>query len=279
MRNCLTGGVLYDRPVRELLADAVAQLEHPSRPGDYVDWFALHYPDVKDNTVRMHITAFTANDRNRRHHANARRRQALLFKRSDDRLEPYDETRHGSFDEFGEPRESSQLSTRPDFKSKPAPDATEDEAAMEFLLENYLEDFLASNWRLIDWGRPLEIYDGGVGHQFSTPVGRLDFLCRDLSTGTLVAVELKRGRPTDQVVGQLARYMGWLRNHLAAPGQSVEGIIVAHDIDPKLQYAATAVPGTTVMAYEISFRLIDNTLAPSARHDTQPPWPPPTTSA
>jgi hypothetical protein len=57
LRNCLTGGALYDRPVRELLADAVAQLKHPSRPGDYVDWLARHYPPVKNNTVRMHITA------------------------------------------------------------------------------------------------------------------------------------------------------------------------------------------------------------------------------
>jgi Endonuclease NucS C-terminal domain len=279
MYRCLTDGVLYDRPVRELLADAVAQLEHPSRPGDYVDWFARHYPAVKDNTVRMHITAYTANDRNRQNHANARRRPALLFKRSDDRLEPYDEARHGTFDEFGEPRESSQPAAQPEFGSDPAADAPAGEAAMEFLLENYLEDFLASNWPRIDWGRPLEIYDGGTGHQFSTPVGRLDFLCRDVSTGALVAVELKRGRPTDQVVGQLARYMGWLRQHFAAPGQSVEGIIVAHDIDPKLQYAATAVPGTTVMAYEITFRLIDNTLALPARPTPQPPWPPPSASA
>jgi len=226
----------------------------------------------------MHITAYTANDRNRRHHANARSRPALLFKRSDDRLEPYDEARHGTFDEFGEPRDSSSLAAKPEPGTERAADVPTGEAVMEFLLENYLEDFLNSNWPLIDWGRPLEIYDNGAGHQFSTPVGRLDFLCRDRSTGALVAVELKRGRPTDRVIGQLARYMGWLRQHLAAPGQSVEGIIVAHDIDPKLQYAATAVPGTTVMAYEVAFRLIDNTLAPPANPSSPPPWPPPTTS-
>ena len=32
--NCLTEDVLYDRPVRELLEDAVAELQHPSRPSD-----------------------------------------------------------------------------------------------------------------------------------------------------------------------------------------------------------------------------------------------------
>jgi hypothetical protein len=267
--------VLYDRPVRELLADAVAQLDQPSRPSDYVEWFARHYPAVKENTVRMHLTAYTANDRNRRHHANARRRAALLFKRADDRLEPYDTSRHGAFDEFGDPRDSTVLGADAEL-AVPSADEPTSEAAMEFLLESYLEEFLVANWRLIDWGRPLEILDHGAGHQYSTPVGRLDFLCRDLANGALVAIELKRGRPTDQVVGQLARYMGWLRQHLAKPGQTVDGIIVAHDIDPKLQYAAAAVPGATVMAYEIAFRLIDISLQPAAAPTSRPaPWPPP----
>jgi hypothetical protein len=101
----LNEAVLYDRPVRELLADAVAALDQPSRSSDFVEWFARHYPAVKDNTVRMHLMAYTANDRNRRHHASARRRPALLFKRPDDRLKPYDPSVHGAFDDFGEPRD------------------------------------------------------------------------------------------------------------------------------------------------------------------------------
>jgi hypothetical protein len=207
---------------------------------------------VKENTVRMHLTAFTANDRNRRHHASSRRRPALLFKRPDDRLEPYDLSVHGAFDEFGEPRNPA-VGKADAGVSVSAAEEPASEAAMEFVLESYLEDFLLANWRLIDWGRRLEIVDQGAGHQYSTPVGRLDFLCQDLDDGALVAIELKRGRPTDQVVGQLARYMGWLRQHLAEPPQAVDGIIVAHDIDPKLQYATAAVPGATVMSYDIAF--------------------------
>jgi hypothetical protein len=66
----------------------------------------------------------------------------------------------------------------------------------------------------------------------------------------------------------------------AKPGQTVDGIIVAHDIDPKLQYAAAAVPGATVMAYEIAFRLVDASLAPTAAPTASPPrWPPPDVKA
>jgi restriction system protein len=122
----------------------------------------------------------------------------------------------------------------------------------------YLEEFIVTNWELIDWGRRLAIWsgsDGQSGHQLSTPVGRLDFLATDLDTNALVAIELKRGKTSDQVVGQAARHVGWLRERLAAPGQVVEGIIVAGDADAKLYYAATAVPGLSVKVYAVGFSL------------------------
>ena len=89
---------------------------------------------------------------------------------------------------------------------------------LEFALETYLEEFLLSNWDRIDWGRPLEIWESetsDVGHQLATPVGRLDFLAKDTDTDALVVIELKRGRPSDRVVGQITRYMGWVRADLA----------------------------------------------------------------
>jgi hypothetical protein len=71
-----------------------------------------------------------------------------------------------------------------------------------------------------------------TGHpatQLATPIGRLDFLCHDTETDALVVVELKRGKPSDRVVGQAARYIGWVRQHIARTDQRVEGIIVAHE--------------------------------------------------
>jgi RecB family endonuclease NucS len=88
-----------------------------------------------------------------------------------------------------------------------------------------------------------------------TPVGRLDFLCHDTATNALVVVELKRGRPSDRVVGQAARYMGWVRAELAEEGQPVEGLIVAGEQDLQLAYAVAAVPGLSVLTYRIDFSL------------------------
>jgi hypothetical protein len=128
---------------------------------------------------------------------------------------------------------------------------------MEFALEAYLEEFLLTNWDRIDWGRPLELREreGVSGNQFTTPIGRLDLLCTDATSGALVAIELKRGRPPDAVVGQIARYLGWLRHNLAAPGQDVEGTIVAQDIDNRLTYAdRTPVVGPAVMRVLVGVR-------------------------
>lgn len=130
--------------------------------------------------------------------------------------------------------------------------------ATEFVLEAHLEEFLLGNWRSIQWGRPLELWtgpNGETGHQLHTGIGILDFLCRDSISNALVVVELKRGRPSDRVVGQIARYMGWVRHHIAASEQLVEGIIVAHGYDENLGYAAMALPGLSVLTYEVTFSL------------------------
>jgi Endonuclease NucS C-terminal domain len=152
----------------------------------------------------------------------------------------------------------------PHFEGSEEPDGDDnnDEPAdvppLEFALESFLEEFLLTNWEGISWGRPLELWKsetGEFGHQLATPVGRLDFLCVDTAADALVVVELKRGRPSDRVVGQVARYMGWVRAELARADQRVEGIIVAHEQDLQLAYAAAAVPGLTILTYTVDFAL------------------------
>lgn len=78
----------------------------------------------------------------------------------------------------------------------------------------------------------------------------MDLLCVDTSTNALVVVELKRGHSADRFIGQVARYMGWVRGHLAATGQNV-----AREHDDRLRYAAAAVPGLTILTYNVTFQL------------------------
>jgi hypothetical protein len=229
---------LYERSVAELMIQAADELEYPASRSDVVGWFAEHYPDVKASTVRAHVVGLNENDPNRHHYASLARRQALFRRDAAGSLSRSDPTDAARSDDGNE--------------------AAADTPPLEFALEAYLEEFLLTNWDGIDWGRPLELWEsetGELGHQLVTPVGRLDFLCRDTATGALVVVELKRGRPSDRVVGQAARYMGWVRAQLARPGQPVDGIIVAHDYDLQLNYAISSVPGLTTLTYRIDFAL------------------------
>jgi hypothetical protein len=231
---------LYDRSVADLMVDAAAEMHYPARPGDVVAWFAERYPQVKASTVRAHVTGLTGDDRNRHHYAWLARREPLFSRNPDGSLTPFEEP----------PDDGTSDQDRDDAEAPTG--------RLEFALEAFLEQFLLTNWENIDWGQPLELWEsasGELGHQLPTPVGRLDFLCRDTATDALVVVELKRGRPSDRVVGQAARYMGWVRAHLARDRQRVEGLIIAHEQDVQLEYAVSAVADLSVLTYEIDFTL------------------------
>jgi RecB family endonuclease NucS len=85
------------------------------------------------------------------------------------------------------------------------------------LAEQNLEDFVIHQLEEIESGLKFE------SRQLSTPAGRLDLLCRDRD-GAYVVVELKRSLGTDQVVGQILRYMGWVQECYKT--NKVRGIII-----------------------------------------------------
>ena len=124
------------------------------------------------------------------------------------------------------------------------------------LIEVHLEQWLVDHWDQVNFGAPLKLYeeDGEpVGQQYDTgTVGRIDLLCEDTSSGALVVMELKRGQRSDAAMGQLARYMGWVKEHLAN-GREVEGVILVPSYDERLRYATRAVPGSRLLRYETRF--------------------------
>lgn len=126
-----------------------------------------------------------------------------------------------------------------------------------FVLEKYLEEFIVSNFEKIFKGR-LRIYsdgEGGDGQQYTTDIGSIDILALEPTTNSLVVIELKKGRPSDQVVGQVLRYMGWVKRNLCTQGQTVKGLVICRDPDPKLSYALEMIDSVSVSYYSVSFRL------------------------
>lgn len=126
-----------------------------------------------------------------------------------------------------------------------------------FVLEKYLEDFIVSNFATIFKGE-LRIYedgDGNEGQQYATDVGPIDILAVEAKSKAFVVLELKKGRPSDQVVGQILRYMGWVKETLCTEGQAVKGLIICRDPDPKLAYALAMTNNIGVRYYSVSFKL------------------------
>jgi len=127
-----------------------------------------------------------------------------------------------------------------------------------FALEKHLEDFLVANWAATDLGKTHQIYevDGEkVGRQYPTDTGPIDILAQSHDGTELLVVELKRGRASDAVVGQVQRYMGYVAQDLAEPGQNVRGVIIALEDDVRVRRALAVAPNIDFYRYEVSFRL------------------------
>lgn len=132
----------------------------------------------------------------------------------------------------------------------------EDPAA--FAMEKHLEDFLVQNWAQTDLSKEYDIYaeEGEqVGQQYPTDTGPIDILAISKDKKQLLVVELKKGRASDVVVGQILRYMGYVQEELVETGQSVSGVIIALDDDQRIRRALAVTPSINFYRYQISFKL------------------------
>jgi len=128
-----------------------------------------------------------------------------------------------------------------------------------FALEAHLEDFLVKNWASTELGATHDIFeeDGEpAGQQYPTDTGNIDILAVSKDGTELLVVELKKGRASDAVIGQIQRYMGYVMDELAEPNQKVRGCIIALEDDLRLQRALRATTNIDFYRYQVSFKLI-----------------------
>jgi hypothetical protein len=126
-----------------------------------------------------------------------------------------------------------------------------------FYMESQLEDFLIENWDKTELGKKYDLIeeDGEeVSQQYRTGIGKIDILAEDKKTKQLVVIELKKNQTSDDTVGQLARYMGWLEEH-KTNGKLTKGIIIAARYDQRLYYALKKLNDIEVYLYRVDFKL------------------------
>ncbi len=105
-----------------------------------------------------------------------------------------------------------------------------------FVLEAGLEEAVKANLKQLG----LRLADAAIQQQcnLGIGVGRTDLICMD-EHDDFVVLELKAVRSSDSVVGQILRYMGYVRENWAEKaGKKVRGIVLTPSYDEQLRLAA-----------------------------------------
>jgi hypothetical protein len=105
-----------------------------------------------------------------------------------------------------------------------------------FVLESGVEEAVKANLSQLK----LRLAGNDIEQQCSLEIGigRTDLICLD-EKGNYVVLELKATRSSDDVVGQILRYIGYIREKWAQQnGKEVKGIILAPSYDEQLRLAA-----------------------------------------
>lgn len=124
------------------------------------------------------------------------------------------------------------------------------ESNFSFELESQLEEYIIQNIEKLESG--LKVSD----RQYKIGVNKLDLLCTDKNRNYVI-IELKNKKTSDQVVGQILRYMGCLKEHKQI--DKVRGIIVAPETDMNLEYAISNLSDVSVKYFKMNIEFIDST--------------------
>lgn len=127
------------------------------------------------------------------------------------------------------------------------------ESNIEF--EKDLQSYLKNNWDETPFSREWllqGIGGSGTGIYNTDEVGKMDFLARHRNESKWLVIELKLNQSSDETVGQLLRYMGWIKKNHAQKGEEVEGLIIANSADINIYYALKCVPNVRLYIYKMS---------------------------
>ena len=77
--------------------------------------------------------------------------------------------------------------------------------------------------------------------EYNTSIGKIDMLSKHRSEKRWLIIELKKDQSSDDTVGQILRYMGWVKAALAEKWDNVEGLILSESADLSIKYALSCV--------------------------------------
>lgn len=265
-----------------MIRDTVKELGGKATIPQLKQYFIQNYQDINPVNIIYDATMITVNAPSRIHYGggkqirrtNTNNQYDCLFKNTDGYYETYDPQKHGVWEIYRD--EKGKLSIRPIDESNPEDDEYQnflpsdntvliqtnyseqenDEIQRnQFALESHLRDYLAKNLSSIK-GLPnnLRLFtddSNRTGIEYRTDIGNIDVLAID-DNKCLYVFELKLGRGSDTAVGQVLRYMGWLKANVHDV-PVVYGVLMAAELSEKLCYAASMVPNIFLYEYQMQF--------------------------
>ena len=227
---------LYEKSVKLLFRDMIKDLA--IQKGEVIErekinsWFKTKYPLIKPGTISAHMLKLSTNAPSRIHYSvDPNGKDDLFFQIDSKRFRLYDQS--SDPDPIYFKQKEDEIVTLEHEES-------EEENGNEFAYEKDLQNFLAKNLSLIEPGLSLYLEEEISGIEF--PVGNrfIDILAIDCNNNYVV-IELKVSRGYDRVVGQILRYMAWIRKNHAEESQKVRGIIIAREISDDLLLACSEI--------------------------------------
>ena len=94
-----------------------------------------------------------------------------------------------------------------------------------------------------------------VGQQYPVGSWSIDLLGWQESQRCWWVIELKRRRASDQVFGQVGRYVGWVDRYLTRAGENSRGVILAPEISPRLRHACYSNPQIETWTFDRGLRV------------------------
>ena len=249
-------------PVWMMIKEAVSNLGGKASYPEIKAYIHGHWSEVNDATINAQIIVLSVNQPSRTQYGNNKKPRIadgqydLLFSVGSGKVVSYDPAEHGIWEIYQ--TEFGGLSVRQVIDETDGQDeaGSDENSPLLFPIEANLRDFLIRNLHTVK-DYKLKLYTdpttGRDGKEFPTDVGPIDILAED-DRGGLVVIELKLSRGPDKALGQLLRYMGWVKEHIAG-GHQVRGIIVANKMDIKIKYAVSMTQGISLYEYELKFEL------------------------
>lgn len=248
-------------PVWKMIVEAIEWYKHSASNTTIRSYINSEWENVNQNTINAQIIVLTVNHPSRIHYPEnklpriANGQYDKLFRVGRGEVVSYDPKEHGIWEIYQ--NEFGALGVRQSLlpEDEEVFDFPTAEGSFLFPIEANLRDFLIKNLNTykLDNLTLFSDKEGRDGKEYPTEVGIIDILANN-KNGDFYVFELKLSRGADKALGQLLRYVGWIRANMAK-GKKVFGVIVANKMDTKIKYAVSATNDISLFEYELKFEL------------------------